>query len=239
MNERSNDRFESLISAAVADCVYQAADEFCAVDTSAVPDTSRLHKRVMRNLPNNKRTTVKTIIAVALIAAMLALTVCACSAEVRDYFRGVITKWYENHFEVSFVPEYEAPKEVQTIDQEGVKPTTIERIAKLSFLPDGCYKAHELSTATYYMVKYYINDQALFDFSQGIYDTTNSFLDCEKAEVVYVQINGYDGVLTEEVDGAIVKYLLVWQDDQYRYYLRGSFSSISELIRIAESVSLE
>ena len=239
MNERSNDRFESLISAAVVDCVYQTADEFCAVDTSAVPSTPRLYKKVMRNLPGRKRTTVKTIIAVALIAAMLALTACACSQEIRDYFRGVIAKWYEDHFEISFVPENESTEEIQTVDQEGVKPTTIEQVAKLTYLPNGCYKANEVFLATQYLVVYDRDNERLFAFLQGTYDATKSFLDCENVDAIYVQVNGNAGALTEKTEGTLTTYSLIWQDDQFRYSLQGSFSSVVELIRIAESVSLE
>ena len=47
MNELQKDNFESLISAAVVRCVHQDADDFSSIDTSAVPDTSRLYKKVM------------------------------------------------------------------------------------------------------------------------------------------------------------------------------------------------
>ena len=141
MNERNNDRFETLISAAVVDCVYQAADELCSLDTSAVPDTSRLYKRVMRHLPGKKRTTVKTIIAVALIAAMLALTACACVQEIREYVWSVVTEWYGDHFEVSFESAPATTEEPQTTSPEAEKPKTIERVAKLTYVPEGCTRA--------------------------------------------------------------------------------------------------
>ena len=64
-------------------------------------------------------------------------------------------------------------------------------------------------------------------------------MDGENANAVFVQVNGVESVLTETLDGGRVMYCLVWQDDQYRYCLQGYFSSITELIQIAESIMLE
>ena len=239
MNEKNNDRFETLISAAVADCVYQTADEFGAVDTSAVPNTSRLYKRVMRNLPGKKRTTVKTIIAVALIAAMLALTACACVQEIREYVWSVVTEWYGDHFEVSFEQEFATTEESETTEPEVENPTTIEKVARLTYVPEGCNKAYETSFTSQYYVEYYYENEWIFTFVQGTYESTNSFVDGENANILYIQVDGSEGVLAEEIDGKETKYFLIWQDGQYRYYLQGRFSSVSELIRIAESVSLD
>lgn len=239
MNERSNDRFDSLISAAVVDCVYQTADEFCAVDTSAVPSTPRLYKKVMRNLPGRKRTTVKVILVAALVAAFVALTACACITEIREYVWGVVTEWYGDHFEVSFEPEPVTTEEPETTASEAEKPTTIERVAKLTYLPEGCYKVSEVSLSTHYIVEYSVENEWSFRFGQSIYGSTNSFMDGENENILYVQVNGREGVLTEDAEGEIMMYCLFWQDDQYRYYLQGHFSSISELVCIAETVSLE
>lgn len=239
MNEKNNDRFETLISAAVADCVYQTADEFSAVDTSAVPNTSRLYKRVMRNLPGKKRTTVKTIIAVAVIAAMLALTACACVQEIREYVWSVVIEWCGDHYEVSFESEPAATEEPQTTAPGAELPTSIERIAKLTCLPNGSTKAYEISGSSQYFTEYNLQNESAFIFVQCTYNTTNSFMDGETANTVYVQVNGCESVLTEAVDGEDIVYSLFWQDDQYRYCLQGYFTSITDLIRIAESVSLE
>lgn len=239
MNERSNDRFESLISAAVVDCVYQTADEFCAVDTSVVPDTSRLRKRVMRNLPGKKRTTVKMIVVAALAAALLALTACACLPEVRDYFWGVVTEWYGDHFEVSFEQETVPPEDLQSTAPEVELPTSIEQIAKLTYLPDGYYKANEFSVSAQYYAEYYCEEERVFSFSQCIYEATDSFVDGEDISSLHVFINEEKGLLSEEVIDDGTYYYLIWQDDQYRYSLYGLFSSITELLKIAENINFD
>ena len=239
MNERNNDRFESLISAAVVDCVYQAADELCAADTSAVPDTSRLRKRVMRNLRNNKRTTVKTIIAVALIAAMLALTACACVQKIREYVWGVVTEWYGDHFEVSFEQEFATTEELQTTAPEVELPTEIEQVAKLTYLPEGNYLDNEISFSSQHISKYCFNNEWTFIFVQSTYDATNSFMNGENIDSVCVQVKNCKAMLTEKAEEEGVMYCLFWQDDQYRYCLQGYFSSVTVLIQTAESISFE
>ena len=239
MNERNNDRFETLISAAVVDCVYQAADEFSATDTSAVPDTSRLYKKVMRHLPGTKRTTVKTIIAVALIAAMLALTACACVQEIREYVWGVVTEWYGDHFEVSFEQVPATTEEPTTAAPEVEKPTEIEQVAKLMYLPEGYYLNNETSFSSQHISEYCFNSEWTFIFVQSTYDATNSFTNGENIDSVCVQVKNCKAMLTEKAEEKGIKYCLFWQDDQYRYCLQGYFSSVTDLIQTAESISLE
>ena len=239
MNEMQKDKFELLISAAVVDCVHQEADDFANVDTSDVPETPRLYKKVMRGINSNKRTTVKVIIAAALVAVFLALTACACVQEIREYVWGVVTEWYGDHFEVSFEPEPATTEEPTTTAPEAELPIEIERIAKLTYVPEGCTKAHEFNASSQYITEYYLENERKFVFLQCTYGKTHSFMDGENANSVFVQVNGRESVLTEEVDGGRAMYSLFWQDDQYRYCLQGYFSSIAELIQMAESVSLE
>ena len=42
-----------------------------------------------------------------------------------------------------------------------------------------------------------------------------------------------------ENDTDEIIYTLIWKDDQYRYMIQGEFSSISELVKIAEGIILE
>lgn len=239
MNERSNDRFESLISAAVVDCVYQTADEFCAVDTSAVPSTPRLYKKVMRNLPGRKRTTVKVILVAALVAAFVALTACACITEIREYVWGVVTEWYGDHFEVSFEPEPVTTEEPETTASEAQYPTEIERVARLKYVPEGYYIENECGSSYQYMIRYSTDDEQKFVLIQKIYDVTKSYMNGKNEGEIFQKINEFEGVITMVESENSVTYCLIWQDDQYRYVLQGYFSSITELVRIAENVSLK
>ena len=52
------------------------------------------------------------------------------------------------------------------------------------------------------------------------------------------RINGNEGILVEYPDVPGL-YYLVWQDESYQYSLYGSFSSVSELMKIAEGIKIE
>ena len=236
MNEMQKDNFELLISAAVVGCVHQDADEFSATDTSAVPQTPHLYKKVMRNLPGRKRTTAKVIIAAALVAVFLALTACACITEIREYVWGVVTEWYGDHFEVSF-EKGTVTTEQSSTGEVGKSPTSIEQIAKLEYLPEGYYLEDLLQSSSQYVVNCYESDEWKYVFCQSVYDVTDSYMDSEGNQTVCVKVNGNDAILTEEHHQGTIYYNLVWQDDYYRYSLYGSFDSIAELVKTAESVS--
>lgn len=239
MNERSNDRFESLISAAVVDCVYQTADEFCAVDTSAVPSTPRLYKKVMRNLPGRKRTTVKVILVAALVAAFVALTACACITEIREYFWRVVTEWCGEYYEVAFEQDKSILIDLIETDVFDV-PTEIEQKAVLTKLPEGCSMGKETIMAGQVHMNYYSdNNEWVFTFSQSVSLNNTLHVDAENSNMVCVNVNENEALLSEEDLGGKTYYNLVWQEGCYRYSISGTFSSVSELVCIAESLIYE
>lgn len=239
MNEMQKDNFDMLISAAVVQCVHHDADNLSSVDTSDVPDTSRLYKKVMRNLPGSRRTAVKAIVTLVLAAALLALTACACLPEIRDYVWGVVTEWYGDHFEVSFEQESDSIEKVEDVTQEVEMPTTIEQIASLTYLPEGCSKGDEISISSQYLANFYFKNEWVFVFSQCVYEPSHSFIDGDELSLIRVEINGNKGVLTETITDDTIYYNLIWQDGYYRYTIYGDFSSITEIIKIAEGVAID
>lgn len=238
MNEMQKDNFDMLISAAVVQCVHHDADALSSVDVSEVPDTSRLYKKVMRNLPSSRRTAVKAIVTLVLAAALLALTACACLPEVREYVWGVVTEWYGDHFEVSFEQESTFVDDVTTSVSEIEPPTYLEEIASLGYIPEGCVIDDEMTLSSHYSANYYLNGEWAFYFSQSLYDVTDSFLDGEDVTVIRIDINGNTGVLIEQNDDYGVIYNLLWQDGRYRYNLQGTFTSFTEIVKIAENIVL-
>lgn len=239
MNEMQKDNFDMLISAAVVQCVHHDADNLSSVDTSDVPDTSRLYKKVMRNLPGSRRTAVKAIVTLALAAALLALTACACLPEIRDYVWGVVTEWYGDYFSVSFVPEPTTTEESETISPEIEPPICIEQIAILAYLPDGYIKKDEMSNSSQYIANFYYNDKWVFVFGQCLADESNSLVDGDDLSIVYVNINNNEAILTETCVDDVIYYNLIWQEGCYRYSLYGTFESLFQLIKIAENVAIE
>ena len=239
MNEMQKDQFDILISAAVVQCVHRDADALTCVDTSDVPDTPRLYKKVMRNLPGSRRTTVKAVIAVALIAALLALTACACLPKVREYFWGVVTEWYGEYFEVSFEQEEYLPDHTTEYDTSAT-PTEIEQKAVLTKLPEGYYAGEESFLSRQYSITYYDeNDEWVFMFNQSVSDNNTLHVDGESVNAVRVLINQNEALLVEEVYDQQKFYSLHWQIGEYRFFIVGLFDSISELIDIAEGMTLE
>lgn len=239
MNEMQKDNFDMLISAAVVQCVHHDADNLSSVDTSDVPDTSRLYKKVMRNLPGSRRTAVKAIVTLVLAAALLALTACACLPEIRHYVWGVVTEWYGEYFEVSFEQE-EHTSNNSTDSDIPTTLTEIEQKAIVTKLPDGYYMGEESSLVGQYSITYYNeDDEWVFMFSQSISDNNTLHMDGESVKVIRVFINQSEALLVEESFDQQNFYSLYWQDGEYRFSIVGFFDSISELISIAESITLE
>lgn len=237
MNEMQKDNFDMLISAAVVQCVHHDADDLSSVDTSDVPDTSRLYKKVMRNLPGSRRTAVKAIVTLVLAAALLALTACACLPEVRDYFWGVVTEWYGEYFEVSF--EQEEQTSSNSMDSDIIVPTTIEQKAVLTKLPEGCYLGEETLLTGQYHVNYYTgNNEWKFTLSQYLFSSNDILIDSENSEIVRVYVDQNEGLLLEEKYGDTIYYYLLWQDNGYQYMIFGIFDSVTDVVLLAQSLAL-
>ena len=239
MNEMQKDQFDILISAAVVQCVHGDADNLSCVDTSGVPDTSHLYKRVMRNLPGRRRTVVKAAVAAALIAALLALTACACLPDIREYFWSVVTDWYGEYFEVSFEQEEYSP-DLTTESDTSVAPTEIEQKAVLTKLPEGCYMGDEAMSVGQYSANYYNdNDEWVFSLVQNVSENNTLHVDGENAEVVCICIGQNEALLTEEPIEDRVLYNLVWQENDYHFTIIGYFDSVSTLVKIVDGLILE
>lgn len=81
----------------------------------------------------------------------------------------------------------------------------------------------------------------MFRLVQTILDESDEddiLLDHENDPVTAMYINGNEGILVEYPDVPGL-YYLVWQDKLYQYSLYGSFTSVSELMKIAEGVTTE
>lgn len=63
-------------------------------------------------------------------------------------------------------------------------------------------------------------------------------VDHEKDTVTTVSINGFEGLLVSYSDSPS-KYYLAWQDEEYQYWLYGTFESVSELIKIAQGIMVQ
>ena len=81
------------------------------------------------------------------------------------------------------------------------------------------------------------NDEGekMFYIMQNVVDDSNLYVDNESDEIIDMYINQYPAILVNYADSENT-YMLIWQDDNYCYTIYGVFSSISELIDIAEGI---
>lgn len=115
------------------------------------------------------------------------------------------------------------------------EPTkTIETIYAPSYMPEG-YTTESVSLKTSFMMMYYApSEEHGFSYTQVNVDS-KSRGDAEGAISTEITINEWNGILLSyEYDPH--RFVLYWQDYEYRYSLSGYFESYDQLILMAESV---
>lgn len=116
-------------------------------------------------------------------------------------------------------------------------PSSIEDNVVATYLPDGYYsEVSETSSMFTHILCYDAEGNMMFRLVQTILDESDEddiLLDHENDPVTAMYINGNEGILVEYPDVPGL-YYLVWQDKLYQYSLYGSFTSVSELMKIAE-----
>ncbi len=249
MRELPVDKLDAILTLAAARCVQDEAEAFLSADISGIPDNPELEKKILNGTlgSNNshsrgKKRGVKWAIKIGALVALLcmsiAFTACMFVPVIREVVWNTIVEWYEDHIEVSF-SDTEMETEAPTEPPEDELPTSIEQTARLTYLPEGCVIGDETSTQSQYLMNVYVqNGEWKFSFCQRPFDGSNSFLDNESSNIVYMKVNEYGAVFTE-YEGERAVYSLVWQDAKYRYTLYGYFDSLTEMIKIAENVEIQ
>ena len=236
MKELHIDRFDTLISLAAADCVKEEAAAFSGQDVSGIERDPRVLRRILGRSRKSRWKTVKLVLLVALLCMSVAFTACMLVPEIRHAVWNVLIKNHGDHIEIGFDTdvETEAPTEPPAENY----PETIEKKMALTYVPEGCVKGEEISMSTMYQVDYYVADgEWKFYVVQNIVDDINVFADNEFGQVAYVEVNGYKAILVEHSDEELTM-TLTWQDNQYHYTICGRFSSMSDVIMIAEGIIL-
>ena len=249
MRELPIDKLDSLLTLAAARCVQDEAESFLSADISGIEDNPALEKkilngRLLKNIRGGDRITrrgikwtIKISALVALLCLSIAFTACMFVPVIREAIWNTIVEWYEDHMEVSFT-DSEIETEAPTEPLQDEIPTSIERKARLTYLPEGIEVREEsFSKLRYHVTAYMPNGEWKFAFSQSIIDGSDSFVNNESGDIVYLRVNDHTAIFTE-YKGEEVVYSLVWQDGAYRYTLYGYFDSVTELIKIAEGVGL-
>ncbi len=117
-------------------------------------------------------------------------------------------------------------------------PTTIEKKAVATYLPDNYTFTVRLDNSEYYQLLYKLDNMPKFILMQKPINEYLTWIDSENQNVQKVYVNNYMGILTisETKENT---YTLIWQTEEYEYQLSGTFENTKELIKIAEGIKTE
>lgn len=232
MKELHMEKFDVLLSLASAECVKEEAEAFLSADISEIADNPQMLRKVLGGSRKGKWHTVKIILLVALLCMSIAFTACMLVPEIRQAIWNVLVRCHDDHVEINF----EENSETNSITPVAEYPKTIEKKMELTYVPEGYIINDKRLSSMQYSIDYKSNEYARkFMVVQSIITDVNSFVNESEGQVAYVEIGGVEAILMKCIDESFV-YKLVWQDDQYRYMICGSFVSTHEIIRIAEGI---
>ncbi len=235
MKELHIDRFDALLSLASAECVKEEAADFLSADISDIEDNPQMLRKVLGGSRRGKWKTVKIILLVALLCMAIAFTACMLVPEIRNAIWNVIVRERESSVEIEFDTGAEADPVNASI--VGGYPKTIEKKMELTYVPEGCIVYDEVLTSIQHSICYSNSEgEWKFTISQSVIGRMGSFINENAGKITCIEIAGYSAVLMESNEGSF-SHKLIWQDDQYRYSICGSFLSSNEIIRIAEGIT--
>lgn len=246
MNESRVKTFDSIIATSVCANVLREAEIFLAIDDSGVKENPKFKRKIMRMVEYGRARAKhlpswKIILVAALLAIVLAFTACMCIPTVREALWSVILEWHEEYIKVEFKPNESTTTTLPT-DTTKAPPQSIEVKAMLTYLPEGYTVANEIAMSTFYMINYKnVDSGEQIRFVQMTIDSdgNGSFMvDSDNAVTKTVYVNGFEGVLFEYAYEQGL-YSLTWQDESYKYLLNGVFTSVDEIVRVAEGVLVE
>lgn len=253
MKELHENKIDALLTASLYRNVSKEAKAFLSLDVSDIVDHPRIKNRILKRAKTTPRALWRARLRIAavacLIAASLAFTACMSIPEVRKALWNVLMSWHDDHVEIHFKPSDTAGAETGDKGSAATPPETpippsqsIEKIARATYLPEGYYAVEKESTALYADTFYYdANDTMKFQLIQQVLDEEadlDAMIDHENGSVTTMYINGQEGILVEYLD-VPGQYYLVWKDAYYQYSLYGSFSSVAELMKIADGITTE
>ncbi len=260
--------FDILLEAACAECCLFYAKELTEGDNTGFEITAedrRRFRKILREVKREQRPRMsvgRMIAAACLIALCVSITACVAIPKVRNAIKHAIIEWRDKYITIEFVeqPQESAEQSESTAvtgeqntptdstadttdtqalsDTEAAKPTTIEKKAFATNLPEGYTYKVDADTFGVYMASYYQGDSRKFRITQKVITQQLSWADSENQTVTLGEINGYQAVLLENTKNPSL-FMLVWQDMQYEYKIEGYFSSKDELLTVAEGMQLQ
>ena len=230
--------FELLLTAAAEECCEQEATDFLSIDAANFEITRSEEKRRWHMI--NKNTGSKTswkVIKIAVVACLVFLaigfTACMCIPEIRNAIKEVIIEWHEGYIAIGFEEETLEESRQETV--EPTPPKTRESKAYASYLPKSYELEIDMDNKFMYIVSFYYESELAFSLTQTPISDENVWVNSENAKIYNVKINEYNAIMIEFLEYP-QWYCAVWQDRYYEYEITGSFSSMDELIKVAEGI---
>lgn len=213
-NDRSELKWQLLIDGFSDDDV----DMFNNLDTSNVVFDEKYYKkrdRIVRKESRKpkirllKRISTRVAVAILVLLSVAFMTLMSISA-VRNAIWTVVVEWYEEYIDIKH--DDGTPNENSTLDR-------IESINKPTVLPNGVEEEVIIENDTRVMYDYYIGDEYICTFTQGIKDENNKLqFDSEEIVSYTIDSDGKHIYVINDEDGFVTMY---WVDEYYDYSLMG------------------
>ena len=249
MKELQGNKMDALISASLYRNVSKEAEAFMSLDVSGIKDNPHIKNRILNRAKNKRSASWISTLRIAAVACLIIIsmvfTACMCIPEVRESMWNAFVEWYDDHISVRFKQHEDATGDVTKEEESSdiqEPPSRIEDNVVATYLPEGYYsEVSETSSMFTHILCYDAEGNMMFRLVQtvlGDADEDDILLDNENDPITTMHINGSEGILVEYPDVPGL-YYLVWQDESYQYSLYGSFTSVSELMKIAEGIRTE
>ena len=243
----NSDKFDHMIALAAMKCAEEDARALNEIDTEGVSfDASYYRKRNRVINKCKRRSTVKhgkmvviRIAAAIMIMVTLACVLIGCVPGLRQAIYNAIVEWYNEYFTVRYEDSNGLEKETghldgTTAESEVIAPDFIEDIRKPTNLPEGAWEDILTYNSTQIIVDYYVGEEYLFSFTQGVLNPSDKYVDNENVNVTYHQINGKNATAVEYIDKKAIN--VFWSDSEYSYQIFSTECDLDTLIMYAESV---
>ncbi|MBQ4510100.1 MAG: DUF4367 domain-containing protein [Clostridia bacterium] len=156
-----------------------------------------------------KRVSTRIAVAILVLLSVAFMTLMSISA-VRNAIWNVVIEWYDEYIDI---------KHNDGTDDNNSKLDKIEFINKPTVLPDGVEEEVIIENNTRAMYDYYVGDEYICSFTQGIKDEDRKLqIDSEKTIFYTIDIDDKHIFVFDEADGSFKMY---WTDQYYDYLLYG------------------
>lgn len=191
----------NLFKQAIREALDKKIDEAINSENETL-DVSKKHKIAMRTIlrgkiPTEGKVSAKRVRIIAIVA-IIALLLASCAIIYREEFGQLRVKIFDRY-------------DLITHSDNSDKPTTLEEIYELSYVPAG-FQLKETDISSEYATYIYLNaDQKRFVFFQDTVGNSKHLVDNEHGNNHVVQIGEYYVYVAQSTGN----YVYIWNDEKY------------------------